>query len=220
MKTGSPNHSARILAALALIAFGVEPAAAQYGRRDAERQPLPWENDRFAVSRISVEPGGGVPAGAGAGRVLVYLTAGPDGMLASEAVWQTAGEGDLPNRGGLRLEALAIDVKEAPATASGRTPPETLFTREDMEVATLVDNPRVLVTKHRYAPYRYYAAPHFHDQDVLVVYLRGGASWPVSGTWGASSVRRGDVEIVPANTFHALGNAGTDPLEFLLIVPR
>jgi hypothetical protein len=220
MKTGSPNYSFGILAALALIAIAVEPAAAQYGRSERVGLPLPWENDRISVSWISVDPGRSLPAGAGAGRVLVYFTAGPDGAMAPEAVWQATGEGDLPNRGGLRLEALAIDVKDAPAAPSGGTLPETLPTTDDLQVSTLVDNPRVLVTKHRYAPNTYYAAPHFNEQDVLVVYLRGGYSWPISGTWGAQRVRRGDVNVIPANTFYPLGNAGADPIEFLLIVPR
>ena len=220
MKTGSPNYSFGILAALALIAIAVEPAAAQYGRSERAGLPLPWENDRIGVSWISVDPGRGVPAGAGAGRVLVYLTAGPDGVMAPEAVWQSAGEGEAPNRGGVRLEALAIDVKDAPAASAGETPLEALPATDDMKVWTLVDNPRVLVTRHRYAPGTYYNAPHFHEQDVLVVYLSGGSSWPLSGGWGANRVRRGDVDVIPANTFHPLGNAGGDPIEFLLIVPR
>jgi quercetin dioxygenase-like cupin family protein len=220
MKTRSPDHSFGILAALGLIALFADPATAQYGRWDRTGQPIPWENDRVRVSQIAIEPGSNMPAGTGAGRVLVYLTAGPDGAMAPEAVWQTGAEGDLPNRGRVRLEALAIDLKEAPSAPSDGTPPETLPTTDDMEVSTLVDNPRVLVTRHRYAPNTSYGAEHFHGQDVLVVYLRGGYTWPIWGTWGASPVRRGEVDVIPANTFHALGNAGSDPLEFLLIVPR
>jgi hypothetical protein len=208
--------------------------SAQYGWRERTGQQLPWENSRLRVSHIAVEPGRNLPDDAGVGRVLVYLTAGPDGTVLPEAVWQPAAQGEVRNAGRLRLEALAIELKDAAAVTPGGTPPETLVATREMQVSTLVDNPRVLVTKHRYAPNTVYAPLHFHTQDLVIVYLRGGHPWPVSGSWDggwiaggawtagwdASRVRRGDVEVIPANTFHTLGNAGGDPIEFLLIFPR
>jgi hypothetical protein len=217
---------------LGLLGLASGTASAQYGWRDRAAQILPWENSRVRVSHIAVDPGSSLPDDEGVGRVLVYLTAGPDGTVPAEAVWQPAGEKDVRNRGRLRLEALAIELKDVAGVPRGETPPETLVVTREMQVSTLVDNPRVLVTKHRYAPHTVYAPLHFHTEDVLVVYLRGGHSWPLARSsdvgwiggwtrgWDASRVRRGDVEVIPANTFHTLGNAGGDPIEFLLIFPR
>jgi hypothetical protein len=221
MKGRSPVSTSQAFATLVLAALLAEPTAAQYGRpASGAVQQLSWENNRIRLSRISVEPGRTVPAEAGADRVLVYLTAGPDGMMPAEAVWQPAGTGDIQNRGKVRLEAIAIELKTVTPGVAGGTPPEALAASYGMDVSPLIDNPRVLVTKHRYAPYTFAGPLHFHTEDMLVVYLRGGHTWPAAGGWGAYRVRRGEVDVIPANTFHTLANAGTDPLEFLAIIPR
>jgi quercetin dioxygenase-like cupin family protein len=209
----------RAVAPLVMSALLAGPAAAQYERpRSAEPQQLSWENNRLRLSRILVEPGGSLPAGAD--RVLVYLTAGPDGMMPAEAVWQPARSGDIQNRGRVRLEAIAIELKDVPQAAAGGTPPEALAAAHGADVSLLIDNPRVMVTKHRYAPYAFVGPLHFHAEDMLVVYLRGGYTWPAGGGWGSYRVRRGEMDVIPANTFHTLANAGADPLEFLAIIPR
>jgi quercetin dioxygenase-like cupin family protein len=110
-------------------------------------------------------------------------------------------------------------LKEARGTASG-TPGEVLDAQYGVGVSPLTDNDRVLVVKQRYDPVAYGGPSHFHGEDVLVVYLRGGYTWPLADLWGPSRVRRGDVNVIPANTQHRLGNAGGDPLELLVIVPK
>jgi quercetin dioxygenase-like cupin family protein len=77
------------------------------------------------------------------------------------------------------------------------------------------------VTKERYETGQYWSSDplHFHPQDVVVVYLSGGYIWPATGINAPERVRRGDVRIVPANVLHTPANAGSDPLEFLLIIP-
>jgi quercetin dioxygenase-like cupin family protein len=52
-----------------------------------------------------------------------------------------------------------------------------------------------------------------------VIYLSGGYIWPTTSFYGPDRVRRGDVRVLPGNVLHATGNAGSDPLEFLLIIP-
>ena len=205
-----------VLAALAFAAILADPLAAQYGRRGDDRLQLPWENNRFRLTQISVAPGATLPAG---NQVLIYLTAGPDGRLPTEAVWQPAGAGAVQNRGPARLEAIAIELKDARGAASG-TPGEALDRQYGVDVAPLIDNDRVLVMKHRYGPIAYGGPLHFHGDDVLIVYLRGGYTWPLADLWGPSRVRRGEVDVIPANTPHRLGNAGGDPLELLVIVPK
>jgi quercetin dioxygenase-like cupin family protein len=214
-----------LLPALAVIGASVlfEPAAAQYGQTSsATLQQSEWENNRLRLRRIAVEPGTSARAEGSADRVLIYLTANQDGnMPEAEAVWQPAGSPDWQNRGPRPLEAIAIDLKGAPSGATSGTPPEALNTPYRAETKTLIDNARILVTKHRYAPTTFVDPPHFHPDDMLVVYLQGGYTWPVlGGGWGAYRVRRGEVDVVPANSLHTLGNAGSDPLEFLVILPR
>ena len=111
-------------------------------------------------------------------------------------------------------------LKDAPPSTGAATPPEALDEEYGVEVTTLIDNAQVLVTKHRYDPLTYAGPLHFHRDDVLVVYLRGGYTWPAAAFWGAARVRRGDVDVIPANTLHRLANAGGDPLELLVIVPK
>jgi quercetin dioxygenase-like cupin family protein len=207
------------LASLIFPAGAENVAAAQYERRTDDLL-TGWENDRVRLDRITIEPGATLPD-PGTGAVLVYLTADEAGRFPSaEAVWRPAGSGGLQNTGKLRMDAIAIQLKEVQTGAGGGTPAEAVVTSDRAETIRLIDNPRVLVTKHRYAPATYVDPLHFHASDVLVVYLRGGRTWPAVGTWGSYQVRRGEVDVIPANTFHTLGNAGSDPLEFLVIVPR
>ena len=215
----------RLLLLPAFAVFGVsfllQPVAAQYGQTSsATLRQSDWENNRLRLRRIAVDPGASTRAEGGGDRVLIYLTADQDGkMPEAEAVWQPAGSSDLQNRGARALEAIAIDLKSGSSGAGG-TPPEALNTPYQAEVKTLIDNARILVTKHRYAPTTFVDPPHFHPDDMFVVYLQSGYTWPVLGGWGPYRVRRGEVDLVPANSLHMLSNAGSDPLEFLVILPR
>jgi mannose-6-phosphate isomerase-like protein (cupin superfamily) len=221
MRSRFPSTAAPLLVALALAGGLERSTTAQYARQGSNlADQLEWENSRLRLTRLAVAPGAAAPAGSD--RVLVYLTADPEGrMPAAEAVWQPAGSGDLQNRGHARLEAIAIELKDAPPGTPAGTPPEALSASDRADVWRLIDNSRVLVTKHRYAPTTYVDPLHFHPQDALVVYLRGGYAFPAAADWwGSYRVRRGDVDVIPANTFHTMSNPGGDPLEFLMIMPR
>jgi hypothetical protein len=87
------------------------------------------------------------------------------------------------------------------------------------DVSTAIGNPRVLVTRQRYGPIAYGPPLPLHP-DGVILYLRGGYTWPRPDLWGASRMRRGDVNVVPASTPHRLSKAGSDPLELLTIGPR
>jgi quercetin dioxygenase-like cupin family protein len=209
-----------VLAVLTCVVLFEEPAAAQYARRSAEPLQDEWENNWMRLSRVTADPGAAIP-GSDLDRILIYLTADADGRIPpAEAVWQPAGSGNLENRGRSRVEAIAIELKDVPAGVARGTPPEALTVSREADVRHLIDNPRVLVTRNRYAPAPYMDRLHFHPEDILIVYLRGGYTWPAVAGWGSYRVRRGEVDIVPANTFHRFGNAGGDPLEFLVIIPR
>ena len=196
-----PVSRASIVALLAVGLAGSPPVNAQtYPSMAAHPRDLP-ETSRVRVSHV-------------------YFTADPEGKLAPEAVWQPADTAAAQNRGPRRVEALAIELKDAPASGERATPPEAFADDYGGTVTTLIDNPRVLVLKRRYTPNSYAAPFHFHGGDVLVVYLRGGYTWPLDGSPGAVRVRQGDVDLVPANTIHTLANAGPDPLEMLVVIPR
>jgi quercetin dioxygenase-like cupin family protein len=213
--------AAPALALLAIVTL-LQPTAAQYSRPpSAAAEQIEWQNSRVRLHRLDVNPGASIPVEAGSDRVLVYLTANQDGaMPPAEAVWQPAGSGELQNRGTVRFEAIAIDLKGGPGSGAMVTPPEALSTSYRAEVERLIDNPRVLVTKHRYEPATYVDPLHFHSDDVVVIYLRGGYTFAPAGQYGWYHVQRGEFDVIPANTLHTLGNAGSDPLEFLVIMPR
>ena len=207
-----------LVSAVGFAALLTAPIRAQYGVPQAGGLQLPFENNRVRITQLSVAPGATLPTAAN--QVLVYLTADADGRMPAEAVWQAAGGTAVQNRGPLRLEAIAIEFKDVSPAPGGGTPPEALDTQYGVDVSTLIDNPRVLVTRQRYGPIAYGGPLHLHPEDVIVVYLRGGYTWPGADLWGASRVHRGDVDVIPANTLHRFGNAGSDPLEILTIVPR
>src|SRR3989442_12145531 len=88
-----------------------------------------------------------------------------------------------------------------------------------MRAQNLIVNDRISVTKERYS-FPWSVDPlHFHPQDSVVIYLRGGYIWPMTSFYGPHRVRRGDVRVLPGNVLHTTGNAGSDSLEFLLIIP-
>jgi hypothetical protein len=231
----SPPVALRALLAAAVVGLALETqVAAQYGR-SLDRYPPEWESDRFRVRRLSIEPRAQLTEPDAADGVLVFLTADLDGrMPPAEAVWQRGGQRTLENRGKVRFEGILIELKDAPPGSVKVTPPEAIASTDRVDVWGLIDNERVLVTKHRYAPVTIVDPPHFHPQDTLVLYLKGGYTWPALEqprgwyawpisifSWSpAYRVNRGDVDVVPANTLHAFSNAGGDPLEFLVIVPK
>ena len=198
--------------------------AAQTATRPTSYSHLEWENEQLRLSRVSLAPGERLSGDSQIGSIMVFFTADLDGrMPPAEAVWFPADPRGFENRARTRFEALMIELKDEPSRSTGGTPPEAIHYSDVGETRTLVDNPRVSVTKQRY-PATSYADPlHFHPNDLIVIYLRGGYAWPTGTTYyygGGDRVSRGDVRIVPANTLHRFGNAGGDPLEFLVIVPR
>lgn len=195
-----------------------------------------WENDRMQVHRVSLAPGERLTGESTGGSVVVFLTADLDGrMPQAEAGWRDPGPVTMENRGLGRFEALVVDLKGTATRSGGVTAPEVVRATAAvaprsgfgetyatmMRAQNLILNDRVSVTKER----RPGGVPgsadplHFHPQDAVVIHLRSGYIWPTTWLHGPDSVRRGDVRIVPGNVLHTSGNAGSDPLEFLLIIP-
>ena len=221
---------AALLLVLTCVALRPLRLAAQYGQAPPRRQyESAWENDRMRVRTVSVEPGARLAAPQdGADRVLVFLTGDLDGrMPAAEAIWQPAGGTESENRGRVRVDAIVVDLKPGiGSSAASGTPVEALSpyasSNERSDARLLIDNARVAVMKLRYPPYPLTPDPfHAHPQDALVVYLSGGSTWSPLGAWGYQErVRRGEVSLIPAQTYHSFGNAGGDNLELLMILPK
>ena len=223
MRLHSPGSLSLLFCALALIVLAQGFVAAQYGQPSlSTRYESGWENERVRVRTISIEPGAQARVQDDADRVLVFLTADLQGRLPeAEAIWQPAGTRDLENRGIARVEAVLIELKSVPTSPVGGTPPEALPATGAVDSRLLIDNSRVLVVKQRYSLSGYAPGPwHFHPQGAVVVYLREGYTWlPYTGS-GPYRVRRGEIDVVPANSLHTFVNAGSDPLEFLVIFPK
>jgi hypothetical protein len=215
-----------LLGGLALL-LGMA-GATQYGRS----LPSEWESDQFRIRRLVLAPGESAEEKESPDSVIVTLTAGLDGrMPPAEAVWKPAGPRTVENRGVARFEAIAIELKDAPAGPPA-TAPEVIESSDRVEVERLIDNPRLLVVRLKYEQSTSADPLHFHPNDVLAIYLTAGYIWrPGASTssvgyfwpsiaWSSPAFRvhRGDVDVVPANTLHAFSNAGGDPLEFLAVV--
>jgi quercetin dioxygenase-like cupin family protein len=198
------------------------PAAQERSPAITARETAGWETERLRVRSISIAPGAQVPGYGDPGAVFVFLTADLSGrMPPAEASWQPAGAAALENRGKVPVEGLVIELKDVERRGPGTTPPEALPSTGAVDIRVLIDNPHVIVTRQRYLPGVYpFPGWHFHPQDTLVVYLSGGYVGQPQGSWGLQRVRRGDVDVVPANMFHGFANPGIDPLEFLAIFPK
>lgn len=222
MKSRSSVILSSLLAIGAAALFLEGAVAAQYAERTiANRTPPAWENDQFRVRRIALAPGAQMVPPDGEDTVLVFLTADLDGrMPPAEAVWLDRGARPVENHGRERFDAIAIGVKGEPASGRAGTPAEMINLTDEADVRVLIDSPRAMVLKARYRSNAYATPLHFHPRDLLAVYLAGGYTWLPKAEWGAYRVNRGDVDLVPANTFHLFGNAGSDPLDCLLIFPK
>ena len=192
-----------------------------------------WENDRMQVRRVTLAPGERLSADSTGGSVIVFLTTDLDGRIPSaEAAWRDPGPVTMENRGRARFEALVVDLKGSAPRSGGVTAPEVVrasgtvgtsvsggMYATTMRARNLIVNDRISVTKERYGLPWSVDPLHFHSQDSVVIYLSGGYSWPATPFYGPDRVRRGDVRVLPGNALHLTGNAGSDPLEFLLIIP-
>jgi hypothetical protein len=195
--------------------------AAQYGEQvRVNRSAAEWDGERFQVRRITLAPRAQMAA-ENQDAVLVFLTADLDGrMPREEAIWVPRGQRPLENAGTVPFQGISVALKDAPAGRPLVTPVEAVASLEQADVRVLIDNPQVIVLKTRYSSNKLPGPLHFHPQDSLVVYLRGGYTSPPNPAWGPYSVTRGDIDLVPANTLHTFTNGGSDPLEFLVIIPR
>lgn len=210
------------------LTYGQEP-----GSVDSNQLRVELEHGRFRVVRVNLAPRQETDLRIDAGGVLVYFTGDLRGrMPPAEVEWLPAGTRLPRNAAPTRFEALLVEFKPAVVPVMLSTPPELapamyrihyreyFPSRRVTSVWRLFDSPVATVSKHRLNPQVRSELPHFHRTDTLIVYL---ASGEVSGTTGQRrrvAVSRGDVHVLPANTFHEFVNMGNDPIELIAIFPK
>jgi hypothetical protein len=219
------------VAASVLAGASDTPYPAAYG---SPHYRVEFEDDQVRVLRVSLRPGEATSVDDHPDAVLVYLTADLDGRVPDAvAAWQPMGAYSLQNRARTSFEAVLIELRApvsdvpapvAPEALAGAYSPEDvaypLYGRDAHTATTLVENARVAVTWHRLVPLVQTEPYHFHLRDTLLVYLAGGEMIGATGQSGVYRARRGEFHVLPAQTFHALGNVGNDPVEFIMIAPK
>ena len=221
-----------VLTTLLLVVSVLATVGLAQDRDDA----VVFEGDQVRVLRVSLRPGESRTIQDHQGAVLVSLTATLEGQIPpAEAAWYAAGTTTLDNRATRRFEGLWVGLRAPASGAPVPLPPEvagwarsygrrladSTYGMTPTRVRTLVDNDQVLVSLHRLARSGLETEPpHLHPRDVVVVYLAGGEITGSSAYLGTRHVRRGDVDVLPANLVHAFRNLGNDLIEFVMIAPK
>ena len=194
---------------------------------DPSHYRVEFEDEHVRVLRVRLEPGREVMAHDHPDAVLVYFTADLHGrMPPAEAQWQPAGVHEPENAARTWFEAVLVELKQAapqeapPAAVAQEADPYWVGTR----VTRLLDNAKVTVSKYRLAPMARGELRPYHLNEAVIVYLRGGYLVGSTGRFGPyrdyndrPKVRRGQVEVLPANTPFGLASMGNDPIEFVEI---
>jgi quercetin dioxygenase-like cupin family protein len=200
---------------------------------DPQDRRIEFEDAWVRVLRISVDAGETTAVQEHPDGVLIFLTADLEGrMPPAEALWQPAGSRAIENRAKTRFEALLIEFKVARSDIPAPLAPELApaeptdvvaywpYDRGTRRVTSLIDNERVAVSKHRLVPLIQTERCHFHPREAVLVYLSRGELSGSTARYGFRRARRGEFDVLPANTLHALRNMGTDPIEFLIVWPK
>lgn len=191
-----------------------------------------FESDQLRVQQVSLAPGERTELRDHQNAVLIPFTADLDGRIPpGDLTWHVAGTTSLENRGARTFHGVLVELTAPPPERPASLPPEVAADRipdyrpvhriEGHRVHTLLDNPRVLVTRHRLPAWQRRTEPkHVHPREVVLVYLKGGEIIGSTGRLGARRARRGEFDVLPANVPHAFRNAGNDPIEFLMIAMK
>ena len=228
---GALSCAGRLIPFVGLMVLGgvvVTPSFAQAPVAvDSSHYRVEFEDEHVRVLRVRLEPGREVMAHDHPDAVLVYFTADLQGRMPPvEAEWQAASVHEPENAARTWFEAVLVELKQAapqepgPLAVAHDADPYGMGTR----VTRLFDNARVTVSKYRLAPMARGELRPDHLNEAVVVYLRGGYMVSAIGRFGPyrdysdrRKVRRGQVEVLPANTPYGLASMGNDPIEFVEI---
>jgi mannose-6-phosphate isomerase-like protein (cupin superfamily) len=185
------------------------------------------DNARVRVLHVAVPAGAKNALHDHPDHVAVMLTdssirfTGADGTPAEttskkgEALYIQAGRHAGENTGKGALEAIVVELKGAPGTAT--LPAD----RAGMDATTLVDNARVRVVRAAAAPDFSEPAGSKHDYDQVVIPLSAttGMSVSVDGKT-KTSWKSGEALFIGRGVAHESKNTGGKPIEFVIVAVK
>jgi len=213
---------AALLAALPLAAAAQDPV-----KVDAGHYKVILDNASVRVLKVSVPAGEKSPMHAHPDAILVPLASAkarftlPDGktqdmeVVKEVAAWTPAGTHSPANVGATAVDAILVELKGAPGTATLPT------ARPGLQTTTLVENPRAVAVKTTAAPDFHEAAGTTHEYDQVVIAL-GAAdmSLAVEGQPAKTKWQRGDAQFIGRGTKHESKNTSGKPIEFIIVAIR
>lgn len=213
---------AALLAALPLAAAAQDPA-----KVDAGHYKVVLDNASVRVLKVSVPVGEKSPMHAHPDAILVPFASAkarftlPDGktqdmeVVKEVAAWTPAGTHAPANVGTTGVDAILVELKGAPGTATLPT------ARPGLQTTTLVENPRAVAVKTTAAPDFHEAAGTTHEYDQVVIAL-GAAdmSVAVEGQPAKTKWQRGDVQFIGRGAKHESKNTSGKPIEFIIVAIR
>ena len=110
------------------------------------------------------------------------------------------------------LAASAQAPPAAPSLPLGQGRPDT----EGITRTTLKDDAKSTVTRVRFAPGAT-EPPHTHPYDVILVPVTSGPVDVGNGSTNLTTWKAGEVQFVPKDVTHHVGNRGTVPFELIAI---
>ena len=214
-------YAVALVVASASTAFAQDPATAH-----ANQYHVLLDNARVRILHVSVPPGAKNALHDHPDHVAVVLSdssirftdaAGKPVEMTrkkGEAMYVNAGKHAGENLGKGPIEAIIVELKGAPGTA---TVPES---RAGLNATTLVDNARVRVARITADATFAEPAGSTHDYDQVVIPLgAAGMSLTVGGktktTWKA-----GDAEFIGRGVAHESKNTSGKPVEFVIVAVK
>jgi len=214
------------LAAFVLFSTGVAQAQDPV-KVDAAHYKVIAENDHVRVLKISYPVGGKSVPHQHPDSIVIPLTtskvhfANADGtsrdeeLAAGTAMYAPAGVHTPSNMGKTAVDAILVEFKGAPGTATLPT------TRPNMAMKVLAEGPRGMA-------YHTVADPAFaepagtkHDYDQVVISVAASKmSLSVAGKPAKTDWKRGDVALIGRGEAHESKNPSGKPIEFIIVAVK
>jgi quercetin dioxygenase-like cupin family protein len=212
------------LAVVLAVAWPLAAAAQDPVKVESSHYKMLVDNASVRVLRINYAPGTKSTMHSHPDAILVPLATSkarftmPDGktqdmdVSKETAAWTPATTHAPANVGDTEIDAILVELKGAPGTA---TLPAA---RPGLQTATLVENPRAVAIKTTAAPDFHEAAGTTHEYDQVVIAL-GAAdmSLAVDGQAAKTKWQRGDVQFIGRGVKHESKNTSGKPIEFIIV---
>ena len=223
------NEKQQILSVFSALILWSQAAAAQDPVKVApEHYTVIAENASVRVLKITYAPGTKAAMHHHPDTIVVPLTSSkvrfglPDGtsqesdLAVGSAMYAPAGDHSPANIGKGPVDAILIEFKGAkPGTA---TLPAA---RPNMASKTLAEGPDGAAYQNTAAPAFQEPAGSKHDYDQVVIAMGAAQmSLAIDGNPAKTSWKRGDVQLIGRGVAHESKNAGTTPVEFVIVAVK